>query len=672
MTNSQKHIVKRQILELKARDRSGALRFQQAISGIVQGKLQAILDKHCSIMSSPDVIHRIESIELDLGTLDSGNYESQFLERLDLLLPNALAAQLPRQESHAGKGKLTARGSSQLECVVHFLETGTLPWWQNASAGWQMSEVILELVESALVILQEIASDLIKQENPRRRLVLNTNDEALSALSQLLQPQQKGPAEIVQKFVALLKISKLSIKYEPVFIRQATWLAFFETLSIAQRTHTSSRSFQRAVLLHLARTFETTLSDLVIVMSKTVTEDETAKGHSEKRNLSNDLQKLLQALQAEDRAPELVESELHEAAKEMSNEPDDSFSTALIIGKETKTSATSESERLSDEEGRLSDTRNREYDEEANKTNEPDDITSTKEYVDQSGFLESGKNQISGKPDSEKDTRSELFAQRPPQASADIKDQPDKLIPSERQRHKPSAPGDQTADSAEQSVWKVGKDNLTADSPIATQIKKKPSGEGGSSAFEDRWSMSKAKEGLTPKWRDTFSDTDALYVANAGMVILWPFLENFFLYLNLFAASQFLGRAHLQRAVGLLQFLVTEDTNPAEHLLPLNKVICGMGISEVFEFGPPITEAEKEECSRLLEAAIGRAPVLNNMSIAGFRGSFLIRNAVLSTRDGAWLLRVERETYDIVLDRFPWTWNWIKLPWMQVPVRVEW
>ena len=41
------------------------------------------------------------------------------------------------------------------------------------------------------------------------------------------------------------------------------------------------------------------------------------------------------------------------------------------------------------------------------------------------------------------------------------------------------------------------------------------------------------------------------------------------------------------------------------------------------------------------------------MSHAGFRGSFLLRQGQLSVLDGKWLLRAERETYDLVLDRFP-------------------
>jgi hypothetical protein len=60
------------------------------------------------------------------------------------------------------------------------------------------------------------------------------------------------------------------------------------------------------------------------------------------------------------------------------------------------------------------------------------------------------------------------------------------------------------------------------------------------------------------------------------------------------------------------------------------------------------------------------------MSIDGFRGSFLLRKGQLGARDGDWLLRVERETHDIVLDRFPWSARIVRLPWMQAILHVEW
>jgi hypothetical protein len=170
----------------------------------------------------------------------------------------------------------------------------------------------------------------------------------------------------------------------------------------------------------------------------------------------------------------------------------------------------------------------------------------------------------------------------------------------------------------------------------------------------------------------SFSEADELYIGNAGLVILWPFLSHFFTRLDLLAEHQFKDAAARQRAVGLLQHLATAEPAFPEYLLPLNKVLCGMTLTEVFDFGPPLSDTEAEECTDLLQAIIAQAPILRDMSAAGFRGTFLLRRGMLSERDGAWLLRVERESYDIVLDRFPWGWEWVKLPWMAAPLRVEW
>jgi hypothetical protein len=169
-----------------------------------------------------------------------------------------------------------------------------------------------------------------------------------------------------------------------------------------------------------------------------------------------------------------------------------------------------------------------------------------------------------------------------------------------------------------------------------------------------------------------FSDADELYVQNAGLVLLWPFLASFFAQLGLVEDKAFKDPTAMQRAAGLLQVLATGEAPDAEHLLPLNKLLCGIPVEEVFDFGPPPTDAETQACEDLLTAAISQAPVLRQMSPAGLRASFLLRKGQLSPRDGGWLLRVEHETHDIVLARFPWSVGFFKLPWMQTLMQVEW
>jgi hypothetical protein len=172
--------------------------------------------------------------------------------------------------------------------------------------------------------------------------------------------------------------------------------------------------------------------------------------------------------------------------------------------------------------------------------------------------------------------------------------------------------------------------------------------------------------------RTTFSDSDVEYTESSGLVLLWPFLVRFFERLDLVAERRFVDEPARHRAVGLLHYLATENPRPPEYQVTLAKVISGMEVRDVFGFGPPVTEHEAEACRDLLRAVIAHAPILNEMSVRGFRGTFLLRKGVLGVRDGAWLLRVERETYDVVLDRFPWSTSWIKLPFMAAPLQVEW
>jgi hypothetical protein len=169
-----------------------------------------------------------------------------------------------------------------------------------------------------------------------------------------------------------------------------------------------------------------------------------------------------------------------------------------------------------------------------------------------------------------------------------------------------------------------------------------------------------------------FGTADEVYISNAGLVILWPFLSQFFARLELLDGKQFRDQAARQRAIVLLQHIATGDLACPEYMLPLNKVLCGLEPTDLFDMLEPLPEAEIDECTNLLAAVIAQAPVLRSMSPSGFQGTFLLRQGVLSTRDGIWLLRVERQTYDIVLERFPWGWEWVKLPWMDAPLRVEW
>lgn len=166
---------------------------------------------------------------------------------------------------------------------------------------------------------------------------------------------------------------------------------------------------------------------------------------------------------------------------------------------------------------------------------------------------------------------------------------------------------------------------------------------------------------------------ETVYLANAGLVLLWPFLTTLFDRLGYLEGQQFRDDASRQRAALLLQFLASGASEVPEYQLPLNKLLCGMLQSQPLPRELALTTAETELGESLLKAVIARWDALKNTSIAGLRETFLLRPGKLEwLPDDRIVLTVETKTLDILLDRRPWSISIIKLPWMAAPLYVTW
>lgn len=165
---------------------------------------------------------------------------------------------------------------------------------------------------------------------------------------------------------------------------------------------------------------------------------------------------------------------------------------------------------------------------------------------------------------------------------------------------------------------------------------------------------------------------EGLRVFNAGLVLLWPFFERFFTVAGLVKDKEFTSAGAKERAVHLLNFIATASECPAEHMLTLNKALCGISLKEPVLREVYLSENEKGECEKLIFAVISHWGALKGTSVAGFRSSFLERRGVFEHDNGNWLLKAERRAYDMLLDRLPWGISNVKLPWMEKVLCVQW
>ncbi len=160
-------------------------------------------------------------------------------------------------------------------------------------------------------------------------------------------------------------------------------------------------------------------------------------------------------------------------------------------------------------------------------------------------------------------------------------------------------------------------------------------------------------------------------VENSGLVFLAYFLPHLFDHLGWLEEKQIREEA-LPKALSMTQFLVTGEEIVDESALVLNKLILGIDLDDPMTNDYILTDIEKELGIDLLKNVITRWEALRSVSVAGFQQTFLKRDGIVYFRDNQYLLRVEKKTVDILMEKIPWSIGVIKLSWMPKMMITEW
>jgi hypothetical protein len=183
----------------------------------------------------------------------------------------------------------------------------------------------------------------------------------------------------------------------------------------------------------------------------------------------------------------------------------------------------------------------------------------------------------------------------------------------------------------------------------------------------------KAEEDAQSQNLEKFANSnEPIFIKNAGMVLLNPYLMRLFKRFDLVEGKQFKDNSSKEKGVFLLQYLVNKSTDPEEFDLPLNKIICDIPLGVPIKTKIELTNEDMKICDGLLDAVVNNWGALKNTSADGLRTSFLMREGTLHREATGWKLYIEKKVYDILLDKLPWGYGMIQLPWMEIPLYTEW
>ena len=164
-----------------------------------------------------------------------------------------------------------------------------------------------------------------------------------------------------------------------------------------------------------------------------------------------------------------------------------------------------------------------------------------------------------------------------------------------------------------------------------------------------------------------------LLINNAGLVLLHPFLLHLFKHFEWLQENDTrIDLQYVQRAVHLLAYIVSGEEQTPEYNLVFPKLLCGLPLDTPLEKDVYLTTEEKQQAKELLEVVIKYWDALGSTSPDGLRSTFLQREGKLIFQDDQWLLIVTPLTVDILLNRLPWGLGFVKLPWMEQLLKVQW
>jgi len=161
-------------LEFEVGEVALAEALSERLSRLHERRLAAMLDRVCSELSGPERLDRIDTLELDLGSLEPGlgptgssEFDDEFMRKLEA----ALRSQLRRLLGESRTPDAAERAA--LELLETYARTGNLPWWADRRdpdpVAAQLRLALARAPESLFALLRALADDALGLARLARR-----------------------------------------------------------------------------------------------------------------------------------------------------------------------------------------------------------------------------------------------------------------------------------------------------------------------------------------------------------------------------------------------------------------------------------------------------------------------------------------------------------------------
>jgi hypothetical protein len=647
----EKHIIKKAVVELYLPSADNSFDIQNKSLSYFKEYIVPMIEKIVARLST-DRIVRIDKLEFDFQNFKYDEPNEAGLEKLEKKLEEELIRIIADEKNGYSLETITVKklsaGKRDEELFIHLLINGNLPWWAGSGTSILLKDLAENILEKPDVFFINELRQALSSPAVRKRIAFQLPHAIVEKIITLICEQSGELAGIVNALSGFLPAGIIApLNFRSLLYKHALRYSQHADVKMLQFIGTLIREeldFQFAEKLYAACNAGhypgqgTSYTKHIPEDHLSVTTDPAV--------LSLVIKK---ALSGNDRY-------FNGKISQLFNAPDKELFFTQPKDKENAGKAAKETEELKADQQK---------EKEKEKNTDEEKIKDAQKRGDDPGE--------NNKPGNKKRLSAEELKQEQKKSGKqqDRQDAKRKDTGSDKEEHEDNiSRGKKNASGPEQDRMKS--DPEKQDQQAEENKKEK------ANRREDEASPFVKKENKLPGETDPLQlymadPVEDLMVSNSGVIILTPYLPTFYKALELYDGKEFVSQDALERAVCLLQYLSTGDAeNMQEHEMVLNKIICGMEISEPVALQFELTEKEKEECDELLTVVAGKWPALKGTSGEGMRDAFFAREGILEKHANGWNLKIERTTIDILLDRLPWGISIIKLPWSREMIFTNW
>ena len=721
MKQTQKHIINKLQVDIQTNNSRSAFDLKDNINGFLKDDILPFLESYFSTVEEDlhSQVIQIPYLSVDVDTSSTLNYK-ELKEDVKRALTSEIKKVVNLAHPHNEEAKLTTIESSKENTFLHFLETGTSPWWMKSEDVFDLADNEFEAFINSKSFLIKFQTKLINVTFRKRIIQQLSDQQIIKALNAIDQHRfEKIRTESFQADLQKLTskdrktlwdciIDDVLQKDSELFISRLIF-QITEKLSendiAKKKLHTDSKDFIKVIADILSKTREIEQASKAINVLQSI-QDVWSEPDRKKEMLFNTSPETDHSSSRVSNPDTMNPIDVVDQVVNTATDSADAHQSTSEITKASTTESEASSQTSSldknTEENELYDTKIERQDSSVERTKEsslefePSGPTSSADdTLERKEFQDSKTEHYT----SEKTEDSTIeFESSNQNASADSNAERKELKDSKMQS--PTSEDSSKATQSNTHQNDIDTQNLIKSTDDKLSITRKSTeaetesleltskGIDAKSEIHSRKnkSLSEVQESLNQlikkedrvlfeelknkEKQKSYQMEDELYINNAGLILLHPYLPRFFETCGVLDDNNNIINKDL--AVHLLHYLATKQEQQFENNMLFEKVLCGVPIEQPVQRTIPISDQLKANAEELLVAVLENWGALKNASPDLLRGEFLQRAGKISFKEANPKITVERKVFDILLDKLPWNIGISRLPWLDHLLFTDW